>query len=85
MTALINTKNFTLAIILGINSVVSAYYYLKIVRLMTLKPQESNENIEGFGFINQMIIVSMTIPVFVLGIFWETIMNLASGAKLFIQ
>jgi NADH-quinone oxidoreductase subunit N len=83
--ALINTKNYTLAIILGLNSVVSAYYYLKIVRLMTLKPQENNETIKGFGFLNQMIIVGMTLPVFVLGIFWESIMVLASGAKLFIQ
>lgn len=85
LASLVNTKNYALAIILGLNSVVSAYYYLKIVRLMTLKPSESDEEIEGFGFLNQMIIVSMTIPVFTLGIFWESIMALAGGAKLFIQ
>lgn len=82
---LINTKNISLAVILGLNSVVSAYYYLKIVRLMTLKPQENDEEIAGFGFLNQMIIVAMTLPVFVLGIFWENILTIASGAKLFIQ
>lgn len=85
LASLVNTKNYALAIVLGLNSVVSAYYYLKIVRLMTLKPQESDEKIEGFGFLNQMIIVSMTLPVFVLGIFWETVMSLANGAKIFIQ
>jgi NADH-quinone oxidoreductase subunit N len=85
LSALVGAKFYTLAIILGINSVISAYYYLKIVRLMTLKPQESNEPIEGFGFLNQMIIVSMTAPVLILGIFWESIMSLANGAKLFIQ
>ncbi|MBY0416312.1 MAG: NADH-quinone oxidoreductase subunit N [Bdellovibrionales bacterium] len=85
LSALINTKFYTLAVILGLNSVVSAYYYLKIVRLMTLKPQESDEEIEGFGFLNQMIIVGLTVPVFVLGIFWDSIMALAGGAKLFIQ
>lgn len=85
LAALVNTKNYALAIILGLNSVVSAYYYLKIVRLMTLKPAENDEEIEGFGFLNQMIIVGMTIPVFTLGIFWESIMALAGGAKLFIQ
>ena len=83
--ALINTNNYTLAVILGLNSVISAYYYLKIVRLMTLKPQENNETIEGFGFLNQLIIIGLTIPVFVLGIFWENIMLFAGGAKLFIQ
>jgi NADH-quinone oxidoreductase subunit N len=85
LSALVNAKFYTLAIILVLNSVVSAYYYLKIVRLMTLKPQESNEEIEGFGFLNQMIIVGMTLPVFVLGIFWDSIMAIAGGAKLFIQ
>lgn len=85
MSSLINSKFYTLAVILGLNSVVSAYYYLKIVRLMTLKPAESDEAIEGFGFLNQFIIVAMTLPVFILGIFWESIMQLAAGAKLFIQ
>lgn len=85
ISSLVSSKFYTLAVILGLNSVISAYYYLKIVRLMTLKPAESDETIEGFGFLNQLIIVAMTLPVFVLGIFWETIMQLAAGAKLFIQ
>lgn len=85
LSSLVNSKFYTLAVILGLNSVVSAYYYLKIVRLMTLKPAESDETIEGFGFLNQMIIVIMTLPVFVLGIFWETVMSWAGHAKLFIQ
>ena len=85
LSALINAKFYSLAVILVLNSVVSAYYYLKIVRLMTLKTQESDETIEGFGFLNQMIIVGMTLPVFVLGIFWDSIMAIAGGAKLFIQ
>jgi NADH-quinone oxidoreductase subunit N len=85
ISSLVSSKFYTLAVILGLNSVISAYYYLKIVRLMTLKPAESDEAIEGFGFLNQLIIVAMTLPVFFLGIFWETIMQLAAGAKLFIQ
>ena len=85
LSSLVNSKFYTLAVILGLNSVVSAYYYLKIVRLMTLKPAESDETIEGFGFLNQMIIVIMTLPVFVLGMFWETVMSWAGHAKLFIQ
>lgn len=85
LSSLVNSKFYTLAVILAVNSVVSAYYYLKIVRLMVLKPAESDETIEGFGFLNQLVIVAMTLPVFVLGIFWDTIMQLAAGAKLFIQ
>ena len=85
LSSLINSKFYTLAVILGLNSVVSAYYYLKIVRLMVLKQPESEEAIEGFGFLNQMIIVVMTLPIFVLGIFWETIMSFANVSKLFIN
>jgi NADH-quinone oxidoreductase subunit N len=85
MTSLINSKNFSLAIVLGLNSVVSAYYYLKVVRLMTLKQNETSETIEGFGFLNQLIIVGLTVPVLVLGVFWENIFSLANGAKIFIQ
>ncbi len=85
INALLNSHFYTLAIILALNSVVSAYYYLKIVRLMTLKQQESNEVIEGFGFLNQFIIIVMTAPILVLGVFWENIMMLANGAKIFFQ
>jgi NADH-quinone oxidoreductase subunit N len=84
IAALVNSNYFTLAIVLVLNSVVSAYYYLKIVRLMILKPQESNEEIEGFGFLNQLIIVVMTAPVFILGIFWDGVMAFAGNAKIFI-
>lgn len=85
MTALISSKYYGLAIILALNSVVSAYYYMKIVRLMTLKQPESDEKIEGFSFINQLVIFVMIIPVLSLGIFWDTILKVAGGAKLFIQ
>lgn len=85
LTALLSSKFYTLAIVLVLNSVISAYYYLKIIRLMTLKTAETTEEIEGFSFVNQLLIVSMTAPVIVLGIFWETIMSVAGGAKLFIQ
>jgi len=85
LSALVQSKYYSLAVILAVNSVVSAYYYLKIVRIMILKNQEANDNIKEFGFLNQMVIVGLTIPVIVLGIFWQNILALAEGAKLFIQ
>lgn len=85
IVALINSSYFSLAIILVLNSIVSAYYYLKIVRLMILKPQETDEKIEGFGFLNQLIIVAMTAPLLILGLFWENVMAFAGSAKIFIQ
>lgn len=85
INTLLASQYYTLAIVLVLNSVVSAYYYLKIVRLMTLKQPESTEKIESFNFLNQFIIVAMTAPVIILGVFWESIMAFAGSAKLFIQ
>jgi NADH-quinone oxidoreductase subunit N len=83
--ALIVEKYYTLAVIAGLNSVIALYYYLKIVRLMTLKPSESDEEISGFSYGNQGIVVALTIPVVVLGLFWEKILLVAEGAKVFVQ
>lgn len=85
LSAVIEKKYFVLAIIGGLNSVVSLYYYLKIVRLMIFKESESNEEIEGLGFINQAVVVGLTIPVILLGIFWSKLITIADAAKIFIQ
>ncbi|MBT3585310.1 MAG: NADH-quinone oxidoreductase subunit N [Halobacteriovoraceae bacterium] len=85
LSALIGHGNYTLAIVAGLNSVVSLYYYLKIVRLMVFKDAESNEKIEGFGFVNQGIIAALSLPILVLGIFWNQIFQVVDKAVLFIQ
>lgn len=85
LSAVINKGYMTLAIVAAINSVISLYYYLKVVRLMVFKPQEDNDKIGGFTFVNQAVIVAMVLPVIVLGVFWSKIMAVADGAKLFIQ
>ena len=79
--AAIDHGYFTLALIGGLNSVVSLYYYLKIVRLMIFKPMESEEAIAGFGIQNTMVIIGLTVPVVFLGLFWGSLMTLTSGAK----
>lgn len=83
--ALIDKDFYVLAIIAGMNSVVAIYYYLKIVRLMVFKSSESEEKVSGFAFTNQLVIAVLTVPVLVLGIFWENIIVVANGAKIFIQ
>lgn len=84
-TAVLAKKYYVLAIIAGLNSVISLYYYLKLVRLMVLKPAESNESIEGFNVLNQTAVFAMVVPVVFLGVFWEKLMVLANNAKIFIQ
>jgi NADH-quinone oxidoreductase subunit N len=84
LSALVNSKMYVLAVIAGLNSVVSLYYYLKIVRIMVFKEADASDNLPGFGFQNQAIIVVLTIPVLVLGLFWSNLMSFATGAKLFL-
>ena len=52
---------------------------------MTLKPSESDEEIKGFSYVNQGVVVLLTVPVVALGLFWEKILMVADGAKVFIQ
>src|SRR5690606_30224325 len=55
LSAVINKGYMTLAIVAAVNSVISLYYYLKIVRLMVFKPTEDESSISGFGFVNQAV------------------------------
>ena len=82
--ALVAKKYYTLAVIAGVNSVISLYYYLKIVKLMILKEQESNDIIGGFGVANQTIIITLAVPVLFLGIFWSKLLVIVNGAALYI-
>jgi NADH-quinone oxidoreductase subunit N len=81
LNAVVKEGYYTLAILAGLNSVISLYYYLKIVRLMVFKPYEGSENLVGFGVLNQTIVTVLFIPIVMLGIFWAGTMaklNLAN-------
>ena len=83
--AIIEKGFYGLAIIAGLNSVVSLYYYMKIVRLMIFKNAESSEEIPGFRFSNQLVMVAFSFPVVFLGIFWEQVLAISNGAQIFIK
>ncbi len=85
LAAIIDKKYYVLAVITALNSVISLYYYMKVVRVMVFKDSESDEKISGFGFVNQLIIAAYTVPVIVLGIFWQKLLTAANGALLLIK
>ncbi|PJB54571.1 MAG: NADH-quinone oxidoreductase subunit N, partial [Bdellovibrio sp. CG_4_9_14_3_um_filter_39_7] len=76
LSIIIEKKFFTLAIITGINSVISLYYYLKVVRLMVFKPTETMEEIKTLSYVNQLIYFIIAIPVVWLGINWASVNGL---------
>ena len=72
---------YTLAVIAVFNSVISLYYYMKIVRIMIFKKGEG-KSVAGLGFLNQTIIITLVIPVVFFGIFWEGILSLSGHARI---
>jgi len=76
LAALVSKKLYTLAIIAVVNSVVSVYYYMKVVRLMIFNKPESEEPLKDFTLINQGLCLAMTLPIVLLGIYWSSIINL---------
>ena len=86
LAVVVSEEHYTLAVIAGINSVISLYYYLRLVRLMILKPVEADDSLSFFkGFLNQGVVVVLTIPVVFLGIFWSGAMEIIHKAEILIR
>lgn len=85
LTAIIAKKYYGLTFVAAINSVIGLYYYIKVIKTMIFDSSDSDDKIEGFGFLNQLIITIFTVPILVQGIFWENLMVISHGAKLFIK
>ncbi|MBP9673933.1 MAG: NADH-quinone oxidoreductase subunit N [Bacteriovoracaceae bacterium] len=83
-SVLIEHKYYGVTMIAGINSVISLYYYMKLIKMMVFDAPEFEGDIEGFNFQNQVVILCITLPIFILGIFWEKIMLVTQGASIFI-
>ena len=85
LNLIVKKQYYVLAIIAGLNSVVSLYYYLKIVRIMVFRPVESEGAIAGLGVFNQFLVLAFTCPIVLLGIYFTKIINFIDGTKIFLQ
>jgi NADH-quinone oxidoreductase subunit N len=84
LSAVIEKKYYSMVFIAAINSVISLYYYIKVAKEIVFGKLESAEEVPGFTFGTKSLITIMAVPVVVLGIFWESVMNLSGSAKIFI-
>jgi NADH-quinone oxidoreductase subunit N len=81
ISTLLNKGFYTIALVAVLNSVVSLYYYLKIVRLSIFK--ESNDDlIEGFSLKNQLVIGFLALPIVILGLYWDSLLKLVKSGSL---
>lgn len=84
-SVIIEKKYYGIALIAALNSVISLYYYMKLAKTIIFGEADSEEKVPGFTGLNQTIIFVMFVPVILLGVFWENIMNVSGNASIFIR
>lgn len=73
-SALVEAKLWTLLVVAGLNTAISLYYYLRVVKIMTIDPEPDNRVPVTFSFIPNTFVVAITLPVLLLGI-WPDAFN----------
>lgn len=77
--ALVDAKMITVAIIALLNSVVSLYYYVRVLKHMYLvKATESTPTIIP-SFSNKLLVLLLVIPILVFGVYFTPLINLAKN------
>jgi len=78
--SLVDAKMWTLLVVAGINTAISLYYYLRVVKIMTIDPEPHNRLPYSISFLPGTFVVAVTAPVLILGIFFETFNKWALAA-----
>ncbi|MCX7611606.1 MAG: NADH-quinone oxidoreductase subunit N [Ignavibacterium sp.] len=75
--ALVDAKMIVVAIIALINTVISLYYYVRVLKNLYLsKPAENKIKIRNLSFVYSLVLI-MVVPVILFGIYFAPITNLA--------
>ena len=78
--ALVDAKMIAVAVIALLNTVVSLYYYVRVLKHLYLtKPTEVTPSIKAPLF-NTIIILIMLVPILVFGVYFEPIVNFAKNS-----
>ncbi len=78
--SLVEARLWTLLVIAGLNTAISLYYYLRVVRIMTIDPEPATRLPATMSFIPGTFVVAMTIPLFALFIGWDSLNEWAQAA-----
>jgi NADH-quinone oxidoreductase subunit N len=78
LSYVISQKNYAVALIVALNSIIAIAYYLRLVKVVIVDAPENKETIEGMHFLRQLSIGLMVLPIIILGIFWNGLIHLAS-------
>jgi NADH-quinone oxidoreductase subunit N len=78
----------TLLVIGGLNTALSLFYYLRVIKTMAIDPEPAHRPPVGFSLVSLRgaFVVAVTLPVVILGVFWDQFYTwLANGADNFLK
>jgi NADH-quinone oxidoreductase subunit N len=79
--ALINAKYIWLAVVGVLNSVVSLYYYIRVVRNMFLRDAEVREAVSlRFSFGRVVVLLALLVPTLLFGVYFSPLVDLAQSS-----
>lgn len=83
--SLVNAQLWLLFVIAGLNTAISLFYYVRVVRVMTIDPEPANSVPITMPFIPSTFVAVLTIPILVLGVWFDDFSRLAqlAAASLF--
>lgn len=63
----------TLLVVGGLNTALSLFYYLRVVKTMAIDPEPAHRPTTGFSLVSLpgAFVVAVTLPILILGIFWD--------------
>jgi NADH-quinone oxidoreductase subunit N len=83
--AVIHEQFYVLALIAGLNSVISLYYYARIVRAMFLDFPRGGETAVALDWSNATLLGVLTLCTVVLGVYWAPVIALADRSVRFLM
>ncbi|MGA6994570.1 MAG: NADH-quinone oxidoreductase subunit N [Candidatus Deferrimicrobiaceae bacterium] len=75
----INRGVYWLALVAAINSVVSLYYYARIVKVMFLEDPTQTSKLP-VSFVPRVMLAILVVPTLLLGIYWEPVIRIAESS-----
>jgi NADH-quinone oxidoreductase subunit N len=79
-SSLVQAEMWTVLVVAGLNTALSLYYYLRVVKIMTIDPEPEQGRAAEIAFVPGTYIVAITVPVVVLGLAWNRLNELSLAA-----
>jgi NADH-quinone oxidoreductase subunit N len=78
--ALLNQQWVWLAVVAAVNTVVSLYYYARVIRNMFLRTPSENREPLSFGRLQMIVTLMLLVPTLVLGVYFSGLADLANAS-----